>query len=444
MAERIETGSSSGDDPLCNTQTIRKGLSSASMSQRRLAFLAKLPFFLNSSLSLQRVVQIALEHILEELQAEFGVVYLYEREELLTYWSLVRDPRQRAEGQTILSEHPSAQMVIDNNFPLVLQDPKDLSKFKLNHSFGRELQNLICIPLLVRDKECVGVFQIANLQSDFITDASSLAFCEQFSHQLALAVDNARLFQEAQEHRQQLVALDRKKSETISIIAHEFRTPLNIIQNAAEILSSSSVTDDNRGEMLSLLQSSVQRLTRLIAQIRNVSLVQDEDIEVELEYFDIARLASLVAAKFEQVVTHRDLQLVVLRPPGQVPVLGEPRLLSVVLQNLLSNAVRFTPDNGSIILQIEEQGEHVRVSVVDTGIGIAGEQQALVFEKFYEVKDSMSHSSGDYEFQSSGLGLGLAAVKHILAAHQSEIRLESKVGEGSSFSFTLERLSKKQ
>lgn len=439
MADKESGRPEQAGDLLSSTQTIRRGLTNAGLSERRLAFLAKLPVFLNSSLSLQRVAQISLEHILDELVADFAVVYLNNSDDSVTFWSLARQPRQRSEGELSIDEHPCAKLVMSNNFPLVLQNREELESFKQQQSFGHQLQNLICLPLTVREQECVGAIQIVNMSPEVLSDPSSLVFCDQFGHQLALAIDNARLFQEAQEHRQQLVALDRKKSETISIIAHEFRTPLNIIQNAAELLDSEFLTDDNRPEMIALLRSSVQRLTRLIAQIRNVSLVQDEDIPIELETFDFANLVSLVVEKFQGVANNRSLQLVAHRPSTELPVLGEPRLLSVVLQNLISNAVRFTPDGGTVIVQLEEDGNDVRLSVVDSGVGISEEEQQLIFEKFYEVKDSMLHSSGDYEFQSSGLGLGLAAVKHILSAHDTEVEIESELDKGAKFSFKLSR-----
>lgn len=439
MADEEQKRLGRENDSLANTQTIRRGLSSAGLSQRRLAFLAKLPVFLNSSLSLQRVAQISLEHILDELEAEFAVVYLKDNDESVTYWSLVRSPRQRSEGDVDLAQHPCAQLAMKNCFPLVLQNKEEFPGEEFDSCFGHSIDNLICIPLTVREKECVGAFQISNMNPEIVSDQSSLVFCDQFAHQLAFAIDNARLYQEAESHRQKLVALDQKKSETISIIAHEFRTPLNIIQNAAELLTSELLTNENRGEMVSLLQTSVQRLTRLIAQIRNVSLVQDESIPIELECFDMSRLVSIVVEKFQKVAANRSLQLVAHRPNMQLDVLGEPRLLSVVLQNLISNAVRFTPDGGTVIVQLEEEGDDVRLTVVDTGIGISQDEQQLIFEKFYEVKDCMLHSSGEYEFQSSGLGLGLAAVKHILSAHNTEVELESEPDKGSRFSFKLTR-----
>jgi signal transduction histidine kinase len=116
---------------------------------------------------------------------------------------------------------------------------------------------------------------------------------------------------------------------------------------------------------------------------------------------------------------------------------GDFGLLLIVLRNLVSNAIRFTPDGGRISVSAARTSGIVKIRVTDTGIGMEPAHQSLIFEKFYEVASSLNHSSGDYEFKSGGLGLGLATVKAILQAHGSACELDSKPGQGSTFSFSL-------
>lgn len=423
---------------MASTQTIRRGLSHATMSEGRLAFLAKLPFFLNSSLKLQRIVHIALEHILVELKSELAVLYLLDSsEEKLGYWALKGENRERLEGTSSVADNHAVELVTQNSFPLVMSDSSDFPSIGLDPIFGTELKNMFCMPLLVRGESCVGALQIVNTSEGEGFSPDDIAFIEQFSHQVALAIDNARLFQAAERHREQLRALDRRKSETISVIAHEFRTPLNIIQNASELLGSKAITEDNKDEMFNLLHSSVERLTRLIAQIRNVSLVQDTGLQLHAELVDISELCRSVVGKYAEAISKRNLAFEVTVPKVPLVVKGEQSLLLIVLQNLISNAIRFTPDGGTIWLIAELDKGQVQVSVKDTGIGIPENELQLIFEKFYEVQDSMYHSSGDYEFRSSGLGLGLAAVRHILEAHNSAVEVESAPDGGSVFRFRL-------
>ena len=423
---------------MASTQTIRRGLSHVAMSEGRLAFLAKLPFFLNSSLKLQRVVHISLEHILLELKSELAVLYLFDPEEQkLEYWALKEEQRTRLEGECALADNQAVDLVLTNSFPLVFSDSDEFPGIELDPVFGIELKNMFCMPLQVRGQSCVGALQIVNTSGSDGFTPDDIAFIEQFSHQVALAIDNARLFQSAEKHREQLLALDRRKSETITVIAHEFRTPLNIIQNASELLGSKAITEENKDEMFNLLQSSVDRLTRLIAQIRNVSLVQDNGLELHAEQIDISELCRIVADKYAEPTSKRKLNFKLSLSKSPLCVQGEAPLLSIVVQNLISNAIRFTPDGGTVLLEVKQQGEAVQVLVKDTGIGIPDNELSLIFEKFYEVQDSMFHSSGDYEFRSSGLGLGLAAVRHILEAHGSAIEVESCPEQGSTFSFRL-------
>ena len=440
MSKQPPSSDSLSGDPMASTQTIRRGLTQAAMNEARLAFLAKLPFFLNSSLKLQRVVHIALEHILEELKAEIAVVHLVQEDtDELEYWALKREGKARLEGNSDFERNPAVEMAITNKFPLVHESGSDFPGMDIDPVLGATLKNMLCMPLLVKGGEsCVGSLQIINRKSEEPFSLEDISFIEQFSHQLALAIDNARLFQEAEHRRTELQKLDRRKSEMISIIAHEFRTPLNVIHNASELLTSEMVTEDNKGEMVDLLQSSVERLTRLITQIRNVSFVQDDGIKLAMQAIDAGELCQEAVEKYREIADGRNLQLNVILPDDPVTVLGEARMLSIVLGNLLSNAIRFTPDGGVVELLLEQGERKARISVRDTGIGIPEEEQGLIFEKFYEVKDLMSHTSGNYEFQSSGLGLGLAAVRHILQAHRSNIELKSEPGRGSNFYFMLQ------
>ena len=108
-----------------------------------------------------------------------------------------------------------------------------------------------------------------------------------------------------------------------------------------------------------------------------------------------------------------------------------------MLNNLVANAIRFTPDGGVVTIGCRQDNSSVEIFVRDTGIGIDPEHQNLIFEKFFEVTDAMNHSSGDLEFKSAGLGLGLATSKAVLASHSSVIKVESTPGKGSEFSFSL-------
>ncbi len=427
-----------GTDPLASTQTIRMSLKDVQLSKERLAFLAKMPFFLNSSLQLQRVVLIALEHIREELCADTVVVFVHQAgEEELTYWALRSHAAERLEGRAALAENIAVQAAIEHRFPVILdKDSTWGATGGLLDSFGIKVENLLCMPLLVRGSHCVGAIQIINKAEGNGFNSEDTAFVEQFNHQLALAIENARLLEEAQTQSAKLLELDRRKSEVISIIAHEFRTPLNIIKTTAELLGNEQIVQQPE-EMLKLLHGGVDRLTRLIGQIRNVSLVQDQNLDLSMAPVDLNQLCQDAVTKFAQIVAQRDITFRYKSAELPAWVQAEGSLIAIVLQNLISNAIRFTPDGGTVLVRVTSNGTDVRVAVVDNGIGIAEQELPLIFEKFYEVNELLNHSSGEFQFRSGGLGLGLAAVRHIVEAHKSTVEVQSAIGKGSSFSFTL-------
>ena len=156
---------------------------------------------------------------------------------------------------------------------------------------------------------------------------------------------------------------------------------------------------------------------------------------------DLPKLIGSVLRELAPIFSLRDLALGVDIPEALPEVLIEPEEIRQVIENLLLNAIRFTPDGGRIEIEATavEEGERkkVRVSVRDTGIGIPKEEQGSIFKRFYEVGDSMGHSSGSYEFGSAGLGLGLAIAKRYVEHHRGTIEVESEPGKGSCFSFTI-------
>ncbi len=237
-----------------------------------------------------------------------------------------------------------------------------------------------------------------------------------------------------------LQQMDRMKSDLLANVSHELRTPLTAIQGYTEAIDEGllgEVTGQQR-DAFKVVQRNSRRLMGMIDQLLAFSRLDAPDANeagaarFEPVAFDLAELAAQVVGSVRAGNgAARDLRLEV--PPGEdglPPVWGDPGRIAQVLENLVTNAVKFTPPGGEIRVRLSRRGEEAEVAVTDRGIGIPAAARAKIFERFYQVDTSSTRAYG-------GMGLGLAIVRELLAAHGREIRVESEEGRGTTFRFTL-------
>ncbi|MCB0332009.1 MAG: GAF domain-containing protein [Bdellovibrionales bacterium] len=410
------------------------------MDLSRLYFLAKLPLMLNSSLHLSSVCETAMEHLVSMTGAQAATIFLLNPSgSELSFWALSGTAGENLKNKKMPADKGVVGWVLEHqksaNIDDVQSDERFFSAIDAKSKF--ETKNLICVPLTVRGKKKLGALQILNKKGDDHFTGEDLSFVEQFSHQLALALDNALLFEESEKMRMMLETLDRRKAEMITVLSHEFKTPMSVIQTSADLLASGEVGSESLQQKMSeTLVSGVKRLTKLLSQLKSLSQIQGEDVQLIKETLDANILCKDVYRSFSEPAQVRNITFEYEGTPD-IHVEGDVALLTIVLSNLLSNAIRFTPDGGAISLRLEVEHELAHFIVQDSGIGIPESEQSLIFEKFYEVGSALYHSSGTFEFQSGGLGLGLAAVSTILQEHGAHMDLKSEEGKGSAFSFCL-------
>ncbi|MBX7145596.1 MAG: GAF domain-containing protein [Oligoflexia bacterium] len=406
----------------------------------RLAFLAQVPLLLNASLEPREVMAVALEEVRRRLQAEAGTIFLCEPDSReLVFWALSGDGGGKLEGLRIPADRGVVGWVITHRQAAMVADVKSDPRFfsEVDRHAGFTTRNMLCAPLMVRGSECIGAVQALNrVDGEFTAD--DMRFLSNFAQHIALALDNARLHQLSRKQKEKLEILDRRKNDVIQMISHEFRTPLNVIQNCADLIVSGILNDPKALQSMGdTLQSGVNRLNRLVAAVRDVSLVSGEVLPLKIERVSIQQLVQPVVSGLAEAINKRNIVFEQCGTNSNEGLQTDVALVRVVLRNLLSNAIRFTKDGGKIGLQVELSPGYCTFCVWDCGIGIPAHEQATIFEKFYEVTPAKEHSSGEFEFRSCGLGLGLATSLHILKRLGTSLQLESKEGEGSKFIFRL-------
>jgi signal transduction histidine kinase len=291
-------------------------------------------------------------------------------------------------------------------------------------------RSLLTVPILLENRLMGALTVWRKREGSFTPELVNLL--QTFAAQSALAIQNARLFREIEDKSRQIEAANRHKSEFLANMSHELRTPLNAIIGFSEVLQERlfGELNDKQAEYTSDILTSGQHLLSLINEILDLSKVEAGRMELELAPFDLP-LAIDNARTFvrERAVKH-GITLDVDVDDRLGEYVGDERKIKQILLNLLSNAVKFTPERGRISITANKTDNGAEISVSDTGIGIAPEDQPRIFEEFRQVGSDSTH-------KTEGTGLGLTLAKKFVELHGGRIWVESEIGKGSTFSFTL-------
>lgn len=220
----------------------------------------------------------------------------------------------------------------------------------------------------------------------------------------------------------------RDREDVLSIISHDLKNPLSTIDLSAQIISRQK--DSSREKIVQMAQKirkSAHYMETLISGLLDIGKIQSKNFTVEAQAESVAQVIDSTLELVEQKVEKKEIQLIVEIAPNQPPILCEKTRITQVLTNLLSNAIKFTPTKGSIRLKIVSADGYAQFSVSDTGPGIEPELLPKLFERFWQAKETAS----------LGTGLGLYIAKGMVEAHGGRIWVESKLGEGSTFHFTI-------
>jgi two-component sensor histidine kinase len=230
------------------------------------------------------------------------------------------------------------------------------------------------------------------------------------------------------------------KSEFVSVASHELRTPLAAIKNAVQLMLSGKTGEVNEHQkrFLSMAERNINRLTNILNDLLNLSRIESGKIELKFENIQLKDVIEMAASSLRPHADVKSIQIDVQIPESLPAVYGDQEKIEQILTNLIGNAIKFTPDGGNILISAQlpvhdpkdGDGQTVAISVKDTGVGIPVEHLNAIFEKFHQVEGSLHRSV-------SGTGLGLAITKGLVEAHQGKIVVESEMGKGSTFTFTL-------
>jgi len=292
-------------------------------------------------------------------------------------------------------------------------------------------RSLLVVPL-TRDNHLLGGLAV-NRKSPGEFDADVIALLKTFATQSALAIQNARLFREIELKGRQLEVASQHKSEFLANMSHELRTPLNAIIGFSEVLSERLFGEMNekQSEYVRDITESGRHLLSLINEILDLSKIEAGRMELDLAEFDLGTAIGNTLTLVRERAERRGIRLSCAIDDEVTTIHADERKVKQVLLNLLSNALKFTPEGGAIEITTRVADVMVEVSVTDTGVGIAPEDLETVFDEFRQV--------GSASKKIEGTGLGLAISRKFVELHGGRIRVTSTPGTGSTFAFTLPR-----
>jgi signal transduction histidine kinase len=293
----------------------------------------------------------------------------------------------------------------------------------------QNIRTTVGVPLL-REGEPIGAITVFRTEVRPFSEAQ-IALLKTFADQAVIAIENVRLFHELETANRQLEAASQHKSEFLANMSHELRTPLNAVIGFSEVLSDRMFGELNekQDEYLKDINASGTHLLSLINDILDLSKIEAGRMELDLTAFDLPTALESALTLVRERAGRRSIAMNLSIDEQLGLVEGDERKIRQVVLNLLSNAIKFTPEGGRIEVAAVPRDGHVEVSVSDTGVGIAAEDQDAIFEEFRQV--------GTADKKAEGTGLGLTLCRKFVELHGGRIWVKSQVNAGSTFSFSL-------
>ncbi len=314
--------------------------------------------------------------------------------------------------------------------PIIANNTAEAPDF-MPHPLLPYTKSEMAIPLIVGDS-LTGVLDIqANVEDRF--DEQDVLIMRTLATQIAVAVQNAEQFAEQVETADKLREVERLKSEFLASMSHELRTPLNSIIGFADVLLEGldGELNERMEQDVRLIRDSGDHLRNLIGDILDMSKIEAGKMDLRYEEIDIRQLAQDIIATANPLATGKGLQLNLSLADNLFTIHADRTRLRQILWNIMGNAIKFT-QVGGVTLTIQPQENNILVSIRDTGIGIAPQNIPIVFEQFRQVDGALNR-------EAEGTGLGMPITKKLVELHSGEIWVESVVGHGTTFWFTLPR-----
>jgi signal transduction histidine kinase len=405
-------------------------------SVEQLKALAEVSQTVNSTLDLEQVLATIVTHAVQLSSADSGIVYEFEEAS-----GTLRPRASHGLPDSLVGELEGRPLTLGESTvgrAAAARAPVQISDLAAEETYSGRFRDLIertgvratlAVPLLSEGRIVGGLTVGRKTAGAFSAEVVDLL--QTFAAQSTLAIQNARLFREIEQKSRELEEASRHKSQFLANMSHELRTPLNAILGYTELIVDQIYGEvpEKISEVLDRVQKSGRHLLGLINDVLDLSKIEAGQLTLGLTDYSFADVVHSVVSAVESLASEKQLRLTADVPPDLPIGQGDERRITQVLLNLVGNAIKFT-EKGEVAVRVTNSAGGFVVSVADTGPGIAEADRQKIFEEFQQVDSSPTRTKG-------GTGLGLAIAKRIVELHGGRIWVESTVGKGSTFYFSV-------
>jgi signal transduction histidine kinase len=397
---------------------------------RRLERLLEVCRNLSANLELQPLLQSLIEVASDLTNSDRTLLLVYEKEE--------NDLRVKAAPFYLLESLNTVGVPLDSSVagyvyrsqqPFIYHktDKMPASLAKLDWEVKGGAETVLAVPMIYKG-EMVGVIEAWNKVNKGAYNEQDMLILDTLAAQAATRVQNRRLILKTEAAYQQVMELDRMKSDFIAIVSHELRTPLGLIMGHTSFLAENATPAQK--ENVEIISHSAARLRDLIDEFGDMDNFTSGMGEIKRETVSIPHVIQQVVESFIAMANSKHIHLSVESKQSNLMVEGDSEKIGVALRNLVKNALVFTNPGGSVKVTSEQLPGFIKIAVTDNGIGIPPNEQENIFKRFYQVEKHLTRKHG-------GLGLGLSISRDMIEKHGGKIWVESVEGKGSRFSFLL-------
>lgn len=380
-----------------------------SIGPSRLQRLLEISTTLTSTLDLRQLLDMVIDTANDLAETDYASILLIDGGSGELYFAASNGVSYVDEYAVVALDGSVAGKVVRSGKPLIISDVQrealEYAEIKAAHYVTR---NMLSVPLRTKG-HVIGVLEAINKRGGGDYSRQDVALLQVLASQAAVAIQNARLFQQ---------------TDFIAEFLHELKTPLMALTAASELLARED-TAGRRLELVGMIQRETSRLSKMAQDFLDLARLESGRIQINREPVDLAALIHNVVRLQEPQAIAREIDIHVELPDRVPPIMGDDNRLMQVLLNLLNNAIKYNVVHGSATIKLKELEKEVMIEIADTGAGIAPENLAHLFERFYRIPDREGFTKG------TGLGLSIAA--RILQEHGGRIEVESTLGQGSTF-----------
>jgi signal transduction histidine kinase len=381
----------------------------------RLERIIEISRVLNSKLELQPLLQDIISAATELTGTEASSVLLVDSKSGDLFFEAATGIKRYEVERVAVPRESIAGWIVENNSPLVIDDVTNDPRWsqKVDNETGFVTRSILGAPLSVKDK-VIGAIEVLNKKTKLPFSEDDLNTLTTLASQAAVAIENARLFQQ---------------SDQIADVVHELRTPLTSIVGYSKLLLAAELDTPTRSQFLQVINREATRLGDMVNDFLDLARLESGRARLAYKLVDMRKVIDDTVAVIQPQVEERGLTLLLDVPPALPAIAGDEKRMKQIMLNLTSNAIKYNQPNGQIRIVAHVEQEKIRIAVEDTGRGIRLEDMDKLFDKFRRIEET--------ESTAKGTGLGLPITRQLVELHGGEMHVTSEWGVGSTFAFTL-------